>query len=81
MVSTLAQSERYPVIILETRTYCGLNIGRALVVGAGQHRDDTDQNSFNSVNWRPTLACLFVSVLVFTWGMLLKHRQNELRTY
>lgn len=50
--------------------YSCLNVGRALVVGAGQHGDDTDQDGLDRVDGRPALTGLLVSVLVLTWGML-----------
>lgn len=58
-------------MITKTRTYCGLNVGGTLVVGTGQHRDDTDQDGLNGMDWGPALARLLVTVLVLTWRMLL----------
>lgn len=58
------------IIVGQRRTYCGFNVGGTLVVGAGQHRDDTDQDGLDSVDWGPTFARLLVTVLVLTWRVL-----------
>jgi hypothetical protein len=51
-------------------TYSSLDISGTLVIWAGEHRDNTDEDSLDSMNGRPTFACLLVSVLVLTRGML-----------
>lgn len=61
----------------QSRTYSGLNVGGTLVVGAGQHRDDTDQDGLDGVDWRPTLARLLITVFVLAGRVLLTHQQDR----
>lgn len=43
---------------------CSVHIGRRLVVGIGQHRNDRDQNRFDSVHRQPALGGLLVAPLI-----------------
>lgn len=50
----------------------GVHVGRALVVGVGQHGDDGDQDGLHGVDRQPALARLLVTVPVISW--LVKNR-------
>ena len=47
-------------------TYRCINIGWALIVGVGQHGNDTDEDGLHRVNRQPTLFGLLVSPLVLS---------------
>ena len=42
----------------------GVHVGRRLVVGVGQHRDDRDQDRLHGVDRQPPLGRLLVAPLV-----------------
>ena len=47
-------------------SYGSVNVGRALIVGVGQHGDDTDENGLHRVNGQPPLLWFLVAPLVLS---------------
>lgn len=52
-------------------TYGNIDIRRTLVVGAGQHRDNVDNDSLDSVDWQPSLTGLLVPIDVIAGWVLI----------
>ncbi len=46
------------------KRYRGFDVGRRLVVGVGKHGDNADEDGLDSVNGRPPLAGLLVTILI-----------------